>query len=121
VESRVFGTLISGIGCLATLAVPFSGTPLIATLAISVSYFWAVAGSVNIYTLPVDLWGGERAGTAISALVFAYGLMQTVISPVIGAIVDRHAYAPACWMVALPPLGAWILLRRLRVGASSTS
>jgi MFS transporter, ACS family, hexuronate transporter len=120
VESRLFGILISATGCLVTLAVPLARTPLLATLAISVSYFWAVAGSVNIYTLPVDLWGGERAGTAISALVFAYGLLQTFISPVIGSIVDKHhAYAPACWMVALPPLGAWFLLRRLRVRPES--
>jgi hypothetical protein len=62
----------------------------------------------------VDIWGGGRAGTAISALVFGYGLLQTAISPVIGFIVDNNGYAPACWLVAMLPLGGWWLLRNLR-------
>jgi MFS transporter, ACS family, hexuronate transporter len=112
VDARVLGTLVSAIGCLVTVLAPLTVTPFWAMLAISASYFWVTAGSVNLYTIPVDIWGGERAGTAISALVFAYGLLQTVISPVIGSLVDHFGFTPVCWLVALPPIGGWFLLRR---------
>jgi hypothetical protein len=74
---------------------------------------------VNIYTIPVDIWGGERAGTAIAALVCAYGLLQTVISPLIGTLVDHFGYTPVFWLVALPPMGGWLLLRTLRTGRTA--
>jgi len=112
-NARVTGAFVSAIGCLVTLVVPACPSPVTAMLAVSASYFWATAGSVNLYTIPLDLWGGERAGTAIAALVFAYGILQTVISPVIGAIVDHSGYAPACWLFAPLPLVAWWLLRSL--------
>jgi ACS family hexuronate transporter-like MFS transporter len=118
VDARVFGALISALGCLVTVFVPLSPTPLIATIVISASYFWVTAGSVNLYTIPVDIWGGQQAGVAISALVFAYGLLQTVISPVIGSLVDSAGFTPVCWLVALPPLGGWLLLRRVRQAVS---
>jgi ACS family hexuronate transporter-like MFS transporter len=112
VRARVLGCFISAIGCLVTVLTPLTPSPLWATLTIAASYFWATAGSVNLYTIPLDFWGGERAGTAISALVFAYGLLQTGISPVIGSLVDHFGYTPVCWLVALPPLAGWWLLRR---------
>ena len=114
VPARVLGTLVSAAGCLVTVAVTMMPTALLATLVIAASYFWATAGSVNLYTIPVDIWGGEQAGVAISALVFAYGLLQTAISPVIGSLVDHYGYTPVCWLVAIPPLGGWWLLRGLR-------
>jgi MFS transporter, ACS family, hexuronate transporter len=114
VQARVFGALVSAVGCLVTLLAPWCPSPFWATLVIAASYFWATAGSVNLYTIPVDIWGGERAGTAISALVFAYGLLQFAISPSIGYLVDHFGFTPVFWLVALPPLGGWALLRRLR-------
>jgi len=111
VEARVLGALVSAIGCLVTVLVPLSPTPLWAAIGISASYFWVTAGSTNLYTIPLDIWGGQHAGTAISALVFAYGLLQTAISPLIGSLVDRFGFTPVCWLVALPPLAGWLLLR----------
>jgi MFS transporter, ACS family, hexuronate transporter len=111
IRARVFATFVSAIGCLVVLFAPFCPTPLWALLPISLSYFAILAGSVNIYTLPVDIWGGERAGTAIAGLGFAYGLMQTAVSPLIGYLVDHFGFAPVCWLVALPPFVAWLLLR----------
>ena len=92
---------------------PLCPSPFWATLAIAASYFWVTAGSVNLYTLPVDIWGGERAGTAISTLVFSYGLLQTGISPLIGMLADRVGFTPVCWLVGLSPFAAWLLLRRV--------
>lgn len=113
VRARVLGALVSAIGCLVTVLVPLGPTPLWAMLGISASYFWVTAGSTNLYTIPLDIWGGQNAGTAISALVFAYGLLQTGISPLIGYLVDHFGFTPVCWLVALPPLGGWALLRGL--------
>lgn len=111
VEARVFAALVSAVGCLVSILAPFCPSPLWALLPVSLSYFAIVAGSVNIYTIPLDIWGGERAGTAIAALGFAYGLMQTAISPLIGLLVDHFGFAPVCWLVALPPFAGWMLLR----------
>ena len=47
-------------------------------------------------------------------LVFAYGLLQTGISPLIGSLVDHFGFTPVCWLVALPPLGGWLLLRKIQ-------
>ncbi len=111
VSARLSALFVSALGCFATLFAPFCPTPLVALLPVSLSYFAIVAGSVNIYTIPLDIWGGERAGTAIAALGFAYGLMQTAVSPLIGYLVDHFGYTPVCWLVALPPFLAWLLLR----------
>jgi ACS family hexuronate transporter-like MFS transporter len=113
VRARISAIFVSALGCLAVALAPFCTTPLAATGIIATSYFFTTAGSVNLYTIPVDIWGGERAGTAISALVCSYGLLQLVLSPGIGAVVDRFGYGPVCWMIALPPLLAWLLLQRL--------
>ncbi len=114
VRARVTCTLVSAVGCLVTIAAPHAPSPLWATLIIAMSYFWVTAGSVNLYTIPVDIWGGANAGTAISALVFAYGLLQMLISPRIGALVDHFGgFQQVCWLVALPPLVGWLILRTL--------
>ncbi|MDP9171553.1 MAG: MFS transporter [Acidobacteriota bacterium] len=113
VRARIFGMLVSAFGCLVTLAAPFCPAPFWGTAVIAASYFWTTAGSVNLYTIPVDVWGSEQAGTAISALVFAYGLLQTVASPAIGRLVDGYGFAPVCWLIALPPFAGWLLLRWL--------
>lgn len=113
VAARNRAILFSTIGCFSTVLAPFCPAPLAATAAIACSYFWVTAGSVNLYTIPLDIWGGEQAGSAISALVFAYGLLQTGVSPLIGGLVDRFGFQPVCWLAALPPFAGWLLLRRL--------
>jgi MFS transporter, ACS family, hexuronate transporter len=119
VPARLRVILISAIGSLLTVVVPLTKTPGWAMAAISVSFLFILAGSVNIYVLPVDLFGPERAGFAISGLVFAYGLMQLVISPVIGHMVDRAGYAMVCWVLSGTPLIAWALTAVLNRGARS--
>ncbi len=88
----------------ATLLVPFSGSPVMAALCIAVSYSCTTMMSVNLYALPLDLFGVERAAFAGASLTGAYGLMQTVISPAIGYVVDRQGFAPVCMAMALLPL-----------------
>jgi MFS family permease len=111
VEARTRGVLCSAIGCLVTLAVPFAPSSLIATLLIGASYFATVAGSVNVYTIPLDLFGASKAAAATSVLVSAYGLLQIFLSPVIGKLVDSYGFAPVCVLVSFPPLLGYLLLR----------
>ena len=114
-SARAWATLIAAFGCLVTVLAPFAPTPLIALIPISLSNFAILAGSVNIYAMPLDLWGGERAGFALAALGCAYGLLQTVVSPVIGWLVDHIGFTPVCWMVALGPPLAYLLVRQSAV------
>jgi ACS family hexuronate transporter-like MFS transporter len=111
VQARLRVILISAVGVLATLLLPLAPNAGWAIAVISVSFFFTLAGSVNIYVIPVDLFGPERAGFAISALVFAFGLLQFVVSPIIGHFADAHQWRTVIWMLSLPPLLAWGLLR----------
>ncbi len=109
-KARLRVILFAALGCLSTVAVPYMPTPAWATAVICLSYACCLAGSVNLYTIPVDLYGPERAGMAVSGLVFGYGLMQSGIALVIGKLVVAQGYKPVCWLIAFPPLLAWLLL-----------
>ncbi len=89
---------------ISTALVPVSSSPLLAALCIAVSYSATTMMSVNLYALPIDLFGAERAAFGAASLTGAYGLMQTLISPAIGHTVDRHGFSPVCFAVALLPL-----------------
>jgi ACS family hexuronate transporter-like MFS transporter len=67
--------------------------------------------SVNVYTIPLDIFGGERAGFAVAMLVASYGAAQALISPVIGAVVDSYGYAPVSMAAAVMPLAAYAVLK----------
>jgi MFS transporter, ACS family, hexuronate transporter len=95
---------------LATAAIPLAPTAALATAGISLSIFAVSAFSVNTYTLPLDVFGGARAAFAVSMLVAAYGAIQMVISPLFGAIIDRHGYGPVTAIAALTPLAACAVL-----------
>lgn len=84
------------------------------TFLISISFFFALAGSVNIYALPIDLFGPARAGLAIAALTFAFGIMQAGISPLIGFLSDHHLYGQVIWMVTVPLLLSAFVLNGIR-------
>lgn len=101
---------VSAIGSLFTLLLPFAPDAGWATALISISFFFALAGSVNLYALPIDLYGASRSGLAIAALTCAYGFLQTVISPVIGYLADHKMYREVVWLTSLPLLAsAWVV------------
>ena len=114
VAARKRVVLYSALGCLVTLGIPFATSSLAATVLIGASYFATLAGSVNVYTIPLDLFGPAGAATATSVLVASYGLLQIFLSPVIGSLVDHQGFGPVCVLVAFPPLaGYWLLKRKL--------
>lgn len=104
VAARKRAVWVSAAGSSITLLLPFAHDVRWATGLISISFFFALAGSVNIYALPIDLFGAARAGLAISALTCAFGLLQTAISPVIGYLDDHRLYTQAVWLVTIPLL-----------------
>ncbi len=63
-----------------TAAVPLASTPAWTTAGISLSIFAISAFSTNMYSLPLDTFGGARAAFAISMLVASYGAVQLAIS-----------------------------------------
>jgi MFS transporter, ACS family, hexuronate transporter len=123
VAARRKAIWVSALGSLITLLLPFATDARWATTIISISFFFALAGSVNIYAIPIDLYGAARSGLAISALTCAYGLLQTVISPIIGYLSDQKLYTEVVWIVTVPPILSSLVLmgvHRKRVDANAS-
>jgi hypothetical protein len=101
---------ISAVILLATAAVPLMPHPALAAAVISLSFFWTLAISTNVYALPIDLFGPARAGLGVAALTSSFGLMTAFLSPWIGSVVDRVGFAPVCVVLsAMPLVGVGIL------------
>ena len=95
---------------LVTAAIPLMPTRSLAAAAVSMSFFWSVCISANLYALPIDLFGPRRAAFGVAVLTFAYGLMQAFFSPVIGRMVDHFGFTAVCvTMSMLPLIGVGIL------------
>ncbi len=111
VAARMRVCLAAALIVLLTAAIPLAPGVLLAAAGICLSFFCVSAWSVNLYTMPLDIYGPGRAAFATSLLTGAYGAMQAVFSPVIGALVDRYGFAPVCTLVSVLPLAAWGVLR----------
>lgn len=81
-----------------------------ATALICLSFFACVASSVNIYAMPLDLFGAHRAALAVSGLTAVYGALQGVFSSVAGRVVDGYGFAPVCVAAAVMPMASWGVL-----------
>ena len=114
IAARRKAVWVSAAGSLLTLLLPFAPNAQWATAIISVSFFFSLAGSVNIYALPIDIFGPARSGVAISALTCAFGFLQTVISPVIGFLGDQKLYTPVVWIVTVPIVLSALVLNGLK-------
>ncbi|MBV9303877.1 MAG: MFS transporter [Acidobacteriaceae bacterium] len=114
IPARQKAVWASALGSLMTLSLPLAPDARWATAVISISFFFALAGSVNIYALPIDLFGPARSGLAVAALTCAYGLLQTVISPLIGYLSDHALYNQVIWLVTLPPILSALVLMAIR-------
>lgn len=94
----------------ATAAIPFTKSMVMADVWISISAFWAICASTNLYAMPIDLFGPRRAAFGVAALTFAYGVMQAFLSPEIGTMVDHFGFSAVCFsMAGLPLIGVAIL------------
>jgi ACS family hexuronate transporter-like MFS transporter len=115
IDARLRVCWLSAFVLLLTAAVPFMPTDTWAAGAISLSFFCTLTLSANVYPLPIDVFGPQRAAFGVAALTSAFGLMQTLLSPLIGAVVDRAGFTVVCvGIAALPLAGVWVLHRSLR-------
>lgn len=114
ISARRRAVWVSAIGSCSALLLAVSPNVLWTTALISLSFFFALAGSVNIYALPIDLFGPAKTGLAIAALTCAFGVLQTFISPLIGFLSDHHLYTQVVWMVTLPLLASALVLNGIR-------
>ena len=101
---------ISGVVLLVTALVPLAPTSLLATAAISASFFWCLCISTNLYAMPIDWYGPGRAAFGVAMITCSFGLMTAAISPMIGAVVDRFGFAPVCEAMAILPLAGIAIL-----------
>lgn len=85
--------------------------PGLATAAICISLAATGCVSVNYYTMPLDLFGAGRAAFAVSMLTGVFGLMQTVLSPLIGRWSEEFGWRTVCFGVAALPILSVLLLR----------
>ena len=118
-HSRQVACTISAVCLVLTALVPLMPAVVFSTAVISWSLFWAASFSVNVYTVPLDLFGRERAALAVSLLTGAYGLTSAVLSPLIGFSIDRYGFGPACVAAAVLPLAAAALLARVRPSSNA--
>jgi len=95
---------------LIALAIPLAAAAAWAAAGISLSILAVSAFSVNLYTMPLDLYDASRAAFAVSLLVSAYGAMQAVTSPLLGALIDRYGYTPVCAIASVTSLAAYVVL-----------
>ncbi|HLH01584.1 MAG TPA: MFS transporter [Bryobacteraceae bacterium] len=114
IAARRRAVLLASICSLFALLLPLAPDAAWATAGISISYFFSLAGSVNIYALPIDLYGAERSGLAIAALTASFGVLQMVISPLIGTMGDHNLYSQVIWLATLPLLASALVLFGLK-------
>jgi len=114
VEARYRVCLWAAVAALTTAVIPVVDNPWLAITLVSFSFFTVAAFSVNLYTMPLDVFAPSQAAFSVSLLTAAYGAMQTVVSPLIGASIDRYGFAPACLASAAAPVAAVGTLRLTR-------
>jgi ACS family hexuronate transporter-like MFS transporter len=110
IAARKRACLISALFLLGSMAVPLLPGPALATFGMSFSFFWACAWSVNQYALPIDMYGASRAAFGAASLVFAYGVMQSIISRPLAAVIERFGFAPVCLIFSVLPIAGYFLV-----------
>lgn len=109
-SARLRACAVSGVLLASTAAVPWAPNAATATAIVCLSFFMAVAMSANIYAMPLDLFGARRAAFAVSLLTASYGLMQTVVSPLFGRLIDSGGFAGVCAVAGVLPFAALAIL-----------
>jgi ACS family hexuronate transporter-like MFS transporter len=115
--ARFRACVMASVLSLGTAAIPAMPTPAWAAAGISLSFFAVAAFSVNMYTLPLDVFGGAHAAFTVSTLTASVGAIAALISPPIGWTIDHWGYVPVVYAAAVMPLLACGVLR-WRVGFS---
>ncbi len=121
VPARMRACMVSALALLVTAVVPWMPAAGWATAAICLSYFWTLAFSVNLYAMPLDVYGPGHAAFATAMLTSAYGAMQAGFSRLAGGLIDRWGFQPVCVLVAVLPLAGYSVLRAAQHEKSGVS
>jgi ACS family hexuronate transporter-like MFS transporter len=110
IAARLRVSWLSAAFALVTAAIPFMPSRRLAAVAVCFSYFWTVCISANLYALPIDMFGPRRAAFGVAVLTFAYGILQSFVSPIIGRVADHEGFQAVFFVMSVSPLvGVWIL------------
>jgi MFS transporter, ACS family, hexuronate transporter len=112
--------LFGAIGMLFSALVPLAPNAATAIGLISISYFASSVASVNLYTMPLEAYGGSRAAFSVSLLTASYGLLNVLALPAIGWVADRHGFSPVCIAIAIPPLLGYFILELTKAKQQDT-
>lgn len=115
VRARMRVCLVAAFIGLATAAIPLLPGAALSAAGISLSILAVSAFSVNVYTMPLDIFGGARAAFATALLTSAYGFMQALISPKFGQLIDHYGFAPICVIASVTPLAGYAVLGLARL------
>jgi len=96
---------------LITAAIPYIGSVQLAAVAVGLSFFASMGVWSCVHIIPIDLYGVGRAAFTYSLLECAFTGLQVVVSPAIGAVVDRYGFTPVCIALPLLPLAGLAVLR----------
>lgn len=113
VAARKRACFIAAVFLIVTAGVPLLPTPALATLGMSFSFACVCAWSVNHYTLPIDIYGAERAAFGGAALVFSYGVMQSLISRPLASVIEQFGFNIVCITFACLPIASYLLVHLL--------
>ncbi|HLK66882.1 MAG TPA: MFS transporter [Bryobacteraceae bacterium] len=102
--------LLAGGISLLTALLPYAPDARWSCAGISLSFAAVAAFSVNMYSMPLDAFGGARAAFAVSFLTASAGGIAATISYPIGRVVDLYGYTPVTLVAAITPLAACVLL-----------
>ncbi|MEZ5400261.1 MAG: MFS transporter [Bryobacteraceae bacterium] len=116
VAARLRAIFVAAVASLMTAAIPHLPSAGWAVAAICWSFFWAASFSANLYALPIDIFGPERAASGVAALTFAYGAMQSGLFYGAGWMIDRSGFGLLCGVIAVCPSVAWAVLARTARG-----
>jgi ACS family hexuronate transporter-like MFS transporter len=89
---------------LVTAVVPFAPTASLAAVAVGISFFASVCLWSGTHLMPIDLYGVGRAAFTYSILECGVTLLQALLSPAIGSMVDNYGFKPVCIMMAVLPI-----------------
>ena len=110
ISARFRVCLLGAAISLLTALLPLAPNPAWTCTGISLSFAAVAAFSVNMYSMPLDTFGGTRAAFAISFLTASAGAIAATISYPIGKVVDLYGYSPVTTTAAFTPLAACAVL-----------
>ena len=111
VAARMRVCLLAALIGLATAAIPLLPGATLSAAGISLSILAVSAFSVNVYTMPLDIFGGARAAFATALLTSAYGFMQALVSPKFGQLIDHYGFGPICVAASVTPFAGYGVLK----------